>query len=249
MITTIELINYLDDLLKPGLFADYAPNGLQVEGKSDIKKIITGVSACQLLLDKAIEQQADAVLVHHGYFWKGENPCVTGIKKNRLKSLLQHDINLIAYHLPLDAHLQFGNNAMLAKLLDLQISRSNDPTNLLFHGELLQPHTPEQLADLLAAKLGRSPLHIKGLDDSIQKVAWCTGAAQDLIDKAYQIGAQAFITGEVSERTVHFARESGIHFYAAGHHATEKYGIISLGKQLASHFHLEHEFIDIDNPV
>jgi dinuclear metal center YbgI/SA1388 family protein len=263
MIQREALLAYLEDLLDVGAFADYAPNGLQVEGRAEVRKIVGGVTACQALVDAAVEKGADALLVHHGYFWKGEFPCVTGIKQRRLKALLAADINLLAYHLPLDAHPMLGNNAQLAQLLGLQVEGSfgsgDGGPDIGQYGQLAQPQSAESFAGLLAEKLGRAPLLIAGNDiagngsggsaSEIRTIAWCSGAAQGYIEQAAGLGVDAFLTGEISEQTVHIAREQGIHFFSAGHHATERGGVQALGAQLASRFDVEFEFVDIDNPV
>ncbi|OGT30263.1 MAG: Nif3-like dinuclear metal center hexameric protein [Gammaproteobacteria bacterium RIFCSPHIGHO2_12_FULL_35_23] len=247
-----ELMAYLDQCLQPERFNDYCPNGLQVEGKKAINKIITGVTACQALLDRAVKEQADLILVHHGYFWKNEQPNIIGMKKKRLKTLLMADINLVAYHLPLDAQVQFGNNVQLAKHLGIEIDGeilNYQGMGLLLTGHLPQPATGSEFAALIAKKLDRTPLHIGQDDTKINTVAWCTGAAPDLIELVVQAGVDAYLTGEAAERTVHIARETGVHFYAAGHHATERYGIKALGEHLAERFGLTVKFIDIDNPI
>lgn len=252
MVQLRDLFTFVDDFLSSRDISDYCPNGLQVEGKSEIHKIVTGVTACQELLDCAVEASADAILVHHGYFWKHENPCVTGTKYKRLQTLLQNNISLLAYHLPLDLHPEIGNNAQLAVQLDIDIQDqllTDDGLPLLFRGQLADAMTGDQFAEYIADCLGREPLHISGSDKLVETVAWCTGAAQDFIDTAIDAGVDAYITGEVSERTVHQARENNMHFYAAGHHATERYGVAELGEHLARKFSIEHEFIDIDNPV
>ncbi len=252
MIPRISLVDYLKELLHPEQFSDYCPNGLQVVGKAQVSTIVTGVSACQSLLNAACQHNADLVLVHHGYFWKGEDPCITGVKYNRLKTLIENDINLIAYHLPLDAHPEFGNNVQLARVLNFipegQVSSGETPA-LTWYGKLENSMTGHGVAEHIKRHLGRKPLYIEGQSERIERVAWCTGAAQDFIDIAIAHGVDAFITGEVSERTVHTARESGMHFYAAGHHATERYGIKALGEHLAAKFDVDCRFIDIDNPV
>ncbi|HRD66946.1 MAG TPA: Nif3-like dinuclear metal center hexameric protein [Candidatus Competibacter sp.] len=248
-----ELVAYADELLEIGNFSDYCPNGLQVQGRTEIRVLIGGVTACQALLDAAVERQADAVLVHHGYFWKGEDPRIVGMKQRRLATLLRHDIGLIAYHLPLDAHPALGNNAQLARLLDLTVSGTaggNGRTpGLVMLGEPALPMAGDAFAAHLADRLGRTPLHIPGNDPLVRRLAWCTGAAQSYIELALDAGADAFLTGEASEQTVHFARENGLHFFAAGHHATERYGVQALGARLAQQFKLHFAFIDIDNPV
>lgn len=252
MVDRDALIRYCNELLDSGGFQDYCPNGLQVEGRTEIRRIVSGVTASQALVDAAVEAQADLLLVHHGYFWRGESAAVVGVKQRRLKALLQNDINLVAYHLPLDVHAELGNNVQLARLMGWQISGGLEPNNsrsVGLTGELAAPCAGEELAALLAARLQREPLFVAGHDRPVKRIAWCTGAAQGYIDKAIALGVDAFITGEVSEPTVHAARENGIHFYAAGHHATERYGAKALGEHLAATFGLEHRFIDIDNPV
>ncbi len=252
METTNKVLSYLNDLLKPWSIKDYAPNGLQVEGSNCISKIITGVSATEALIDRAIEKKVEAILVHHGYFWKSENPQITGMKKNRLKKLLTHNINLFAYHLPLDIHPQLGNNAQLAKLLGIKIERPLEPWNpqcLAMKGKLTTALTGEQLAQLIAQKLSRQPLYSPANKTKIKTVAWCTGGGQHFIELAASQGIDAFITGEVSEQTIHVSREMGIHFFAAGHHATERYGIKALGEYMADNLDLDVEFVDIDNPA
>ncbi|SEI64011.1 dinuclear metal center protein, YbgI/SA1388 family [Pseudomonas linyingensis] len=231
--------------------ADYCPNGLQVEGRAEVRRIVSGVTASQALLDAAVEAQADVVLVHHGYFWKNENPCITGIKQRRLKTLLSHEISLLAYHLPLDLHPEVGNNVQLARRLGLQVEGPLEPGNprsVGLLGSLSEPLAPAAFAAQVAAVLGREPLLVPGCGP-IRRVAWCTGAAQGYIEQAIAAGADAYLSGEVSESTVHSARESGISFLAAGHHATERYGVQALGEYLAQRFAVEHRFIDCDNPV
>lgn len=247
-----QLVNYCNSLLYPEKYRDYCPNGLQVEGRQRVQRIVSGVTACQALLDQAVEQRADLILVHHGYFWKGEADVVTGIKKRRLQTLLSHDISLLAYHLPLDGHPQLGNNVCLAELLNLQISGGLEPDNPLsigLVGRLPYPLTATEFSQQIATAMGREVLHIEGGPKMIETVGWCTGAAQGYIEKAAALGLDAFISGEISEPTVHNARELGIHYFAAGHHATERYGVQALGEKLAQQFDLEHQFIDIYNPV
>ncbi|MDF7667611.1 Nif3-like dinuclear metal center hexameric protein [Orbaceae bacterium ESL0727] len=245
-----ELEKIINTRLHIHLYHDYAPNGLQVEGRSDIKKIITGVTASQLLLDQAVALNADAVLVHHGYFWKNEPQTITGIKYHRIKTLLTHDINLLAYHLPLDGDPTLGNNAQLADLLSIKQDTRDAITDLFFTGTLTTPLTGLQLKDRITEQLHREPLYCgDNAPAIIKRVAWCSGGGQDFLERAAMQGFDAFITGEVSERTIHIAREYGIHFYAAGHHATERYGIQKLGEWLAKNYGFEVIFIDIDNPV
>ncbi|WNN45628.1 MULTISPECIES: type 2 GTP cyclohydrolase I [Winslowiella] len=243
-----ELEQIVNQQLNTAAFSDYAPNGLQVEGRCEVKKIITGVTACQALLDEAVRLQADAVLVHHGYFWKNEAPVIKGMKRNRLKALLANDINLYGWHLPLDAHPQLGNNAQLAKLLQIEVRGEIMP--LVPWGELKETLTGEQLAQRITEVLGRTPLHCgDNAPQHIRRIAWCSGGGQGFIDDAAEFGVDAFITGEVSEKTIHSARENGLHFFAAGHHATERAGIKALGEWLAESYGLDVTFIDIDNPA
>ncbi len=252
MITRTDLLSYLDALLSPEQFQDYCPNGLQVAGKEEIATLVTGVTASQALLDAAMAVGADAVLVHHGYFWKGENPCVTGLKQQRLRTLLLNDVNLMAYHLPLDGHAELGNNVQLAKALGLEVTGSIAGTGtpeLALCGRLPTAQSTDNLATMLVAKLDHVPLVIKGHDRLIASVGWCTGAAQGYLEQAAAAGLDAFISGEVSEQTTHLARELGITYFAAGHHATERYGVQALGAHLAVQFDIEHQFIDIPNPV
>ncbi len=247
-----ELEADLNKLLQPQLFKDYCPNGLQVEGKPTVSKIVSGVTASQALLEAAVAAQADMVLVHHGYFWRGEDATVRGMKKRRLETLLAHDINLFAYHLPLDAHAELGNNAQLARQLGLSVtgtaSQSGDAA-LVMLGRPETPLSVEAMTQLLTDRLGRKPLCVPAGEQIINTVAWCTGGAQGFIDSAVDAGVDAYITGEASEQTTHIARERGVHFFAAGHHATERYGVQAVGAYLADKFALTHEFIDIDNPV
>jgi len=247
-----NLVHIIDKELKPSLFKDYAPNGLQVEGRSEIQKIVTGVTACEQLIDGAITANADAILVHHGYFWRGENPCITGMKKKRLRKLLMNDINLLGYHLPLDAHPTLGNNAELARVLNITIQGGLDQTStnpIGNIGTLPLAISLEEFGKLVHNKLKRKPLLIEGSDKPIKTIAWCTGGAQDFIDHAIELGVDAFMSGEISERTVHSARESGIHYIAGGHHATERYGIQALGQWLERNHNITHQFIDIPNPA
>jgi dinuclear metal center YbgI/SA1388 family protein len=246
------LVQHIDSTLEVGRFRDYCPNGLQVEGRPEVGRLLTGVTACQALLDAAVSWEADAVLVHHGYFWKGEPGVVTGMKRRRLGTLLGHDISLLAYHLPLDAHPQLGNNAQLGLRLGIRETRPLDPAAsdaVGDIGELAAARPAGELVAQLAELTGREPLHIGDSAAPVRRIAWCTGAAQSYLPQALAAGADLFITGEVSEPTVHMAREEGIHFVAAGHHATERYGVQALGEHLAGHFGLEHRFVDIDNPV
>lgn len=245
--TRDTLLNTLNELLQPHLFEDYCPNGLQVEGKSSIKKIVTGVTASQALIEAAIDCQADAILVHHGYFWKNENAAITGMKQRRIKKLLTHDINLFAYHLPLDAHAEYGNNIQLAKRLNIKVIGQFAGIGLI--GELTTSLSAHDFAKSVCAKLNREPLLLMSGDHLIKKVAWCTGAAQSFFEKVLPFHVDAFLTGEASEPTTHIARENNIHFIAAGHHATERYGVQAVGQYIEKRLGIEHCFIDIDNPV
>ena len=243
-----ELEKIVNQQLNSGAFSDYAPNGLQVEGRTEVKTLITGVTASQALVDEAVARNADAILVHHGYFWKSEPAVIKGMKRNRLRALLANDINLYGWHLPLDAHPTLGNNAQLAKLLDIEVKGEVQP--LVFWGELATPLSGVALAQRIEERLGRTPLHCgDNAPAQIRRVAWCSGGGQGFIDSAAAFGVDAYITGEVSEQTDHSAREQGLHFFAAGHHATERGGIKALGEWLASEHGLDVTFIDIPNPA
>ncbi|MEJ2345104.1 MAG: Nif3-like dinuclear metal center hexameric protein [Gammaproteobacteria bacterium] len=252
MVALRELVDYTDALLNAPAFQDYCPNGLQVEGGEQVRSLVAGVTASQALVDAAVQAGADALLVHHGYFWKGEHPAVTGMKRRRLKALLDHGISLLAYHLPLDAHPVYGNNAQLAARLGLAFEGrfgTDERQQIAMKGVLSQPMDGATLARHIGAVLRREPLHIAGGAETIRSIGWCTGAAQGYIERAAALGLDAYLSGEVSEPTVHAARELGIHYFAAGHHATERYGAEALGGHLAAHFGLAFRFIDIDNPV
>ena len=246
------LETYLNTLLNVSKFRDYAPNGLQVEGKAEVRRIVTGVTASQALLDAALEYEADAVLVHHGYFWKGEAPVIRGMKKQRLATLLKHDMSLLGYHLPLDAHPLLGNNAQLATLLGIQTEGVMDERELQGVGNvgaLAEPLSLAAFGQQVATALAREPLLIAGGEHPVQRIAWCSGGAQGYIQQAFELGADTYLSGEISEHTVHFARENGIHYIAAGHHATERYGVKALGNHLAEQFGLKCHFVDINNPA
>lgn len=244
-----ELQVYLDQLLDAAHYRDYCPNGLQVEGRAQIARIVCGVTASQALLDAAAESGADAVLVHHGLFWKGEDGRVTGHRKARLKRLLTDDINLYAYHLPLDAHATLGNNAQLAKRLGWTATGQFGDQNLGLIGEPDSIQTAQEVAANIEALLGRAPMLIGEKSHKISRMAWCSGAAQDMFEAAIAAGADAFMSGEISERTVHLAREYGVPYLAAGHHATERFGVMALGEHLTEQFGLVCEFVEIANPV
>lgn len=248
-----QLVAACDHQLRAGQFKDYTINGLQVEGRETVRRVMTGVTACQALLDEAVAWQADMVLVHHGYFWKNEPVAITGMKQKRIKTLMAHDMSLLAYHLPLDAHAELGNNAELARRLGWKVEGCLDGElgeGLLWSGRLVTPQPLAALAEQLSHTLQRQALVVEApLAGPVERIAWCTGGAQDMITAAHQAGAQVFVSGEISERTTHLARELGIHYIAAGHHATERYGVQALGEWLASQFDVEHRFVDIDNPA
>ncbi|MBV7299630.1 Nif3-like dinuclear metal center hexameric protein [Enterovibrio paralichthyis] len=249
----LELESLLNDYLKPFAIKDYCPNGLQVEGKGNVKNIVTGVTASQALIDAAIAQKADALLVHHGYFWRGESEPIRGMKFKRIKALIESGINLYAYHLPLDVHPEVGNNAQLGKLLGIDQFGGlevGNPNSVAVYGELDTPLTAEAFSERIEEVLGRKPLFIDGGSEvMIKTVGWCTGGGQDYIDLAANRGLDAFISGEISERTTYSSREQGIHYFAAGHHATERYGVKALGEWLVGEHGFNVTFIDIDNPV
>ncbi|WP_392565523.1 Nif3-like dinuclear metal center hexameric protein [Utexia brackfieldae] len=245
-----ELEALLDRTLESSLYQDYAPNGLQVFGQDKVGKIVTGVTACQRLLDEAVALKANTIIVHHGYFWKSEPVTITGIKQRRIKTLLVNNINLLSYHLPLDGHPLLGNNAQIAQLLEINMMPRIDKRDLLFKGTLKTPATGFELQQKMQKQFGREILHCgDNAPAVIKSIAWCSGGGQDYIEQAAELGFDAFLTGEVSERTIHIAREYGLHFYAAGHHATERYGIKALSEWLAAEYNLDITFIDIDNPA
>ncbi|HMW17264.1 MAG TPA: Nif3-like dinuclear metal center hexameric protein [Accumulibacter sp.] len=244
-----ELILYLDTLLEAGRCRDYCPNGLQVEGSPEIRHLIAGVSASQALIDAAITAGADTLLVHHGWFWRGEDGRVIGIRKRRLQSLLANEINLIAYHLPLDGHVEFGNNAQLAKRFGWLPERRFGEQDLGWLGRPTIPCSVAELARQVTDELQRPPLLVGPADRRVERVAWCSGAAQGLFEQAIALGADVYLSGEVSEPTVHLARESGVAYLAAGHHATERYGVQALATHLIERFDLDGQFLDLDNPV
>jgi dinuclear metal center YbgI/SA1388 family protein len=244
-----ELVNYNASLLQTGLFKDYCPNGVQVEGRAEVRRIAAGVSASQHVLDAAIAWGADAILVHHGYFWRNEDATLAGIKKRRIAQLLINDVSLLAYHLPLDAHPELGNNAQLGKLLGLVEQGRFGEQNIACFGSMEHPRTLTQFTQQIAHDLQRMPQVIGDGARIIRKVAWCSGGAQSYFEAAIAQGADAYITGEISEQNFHFAQESGVAFIAAGHHATERHGIQALGEHLSARFGLEYRFFDQDNPV
>ena len=242
----------LNNLLQPQKFRDYCPNGLQVEGSVEISKLVTGVTASDALIEEALDLSADCLLVHHGYFWRNEDQTITGIKKNRLCKLLANQINLFAYHLPLDVHEELGNNAQLGKLLGFvteQVKGRPDDVALVAIGRPAIPLSLGELQIIVEGALKRKPVVIGNPLAKITRIAWCTGAAQSYFDLAIEAGVDAFITGEISEPSAHLAHESGVAFISAGHHATERYGVQAVGDFLAQEFALEHHFVDIENPA
>ncbi|MEN9725105.1 MAG: hypothetical protein RLZZ98_614 [Pseudomonadota bacterium] len=243
------LVDYTRQLLQVERYADYCPNGLQLEGRASINKIVSGVTASMALLESAKNAGADAILVHHGYFWKNEDAAIVGLKRNRIKFLLENNISLLAYHLPLDAHPALGNNAQLAQKLGLEVKSWQGNQGLVGLGILPAAPSLKDFSQYVENQLQRPPLVIGDMNKSIKNVAWCTGGAQGYMQDAIDLGVDLFISGEVSEQTYHLARESGVAFIAAGHHATERYGVQALGEHLAQYFGIEHEYIEIDNPV
>jgi len=255
-VSMLHLQQWLDDTLQPWRFRDYCPNGLQVEGKSSIRRLITGVTASQALLDAAIARDADAVLVHHGWFWKAEDACVRGPKRRRLALALAHDLNLLAYHLPLDAHVQWGNNAQLGRELGLTVNCNADgapdtfgPDGLVWMGTCTPGMTLGMLSEHVHQTLRRQPLAVGDPQQPVRRIAWCTGGAQGFMQAAVTAGADVYLTGEASEQNFHLAQETGVGFIAAGHHATERYGVQALGQEIARQFGIAVEFLDLDNPI
>jgi dinuclear metal center YbgI/SA1388 family protein len=244
-----ELRDYSASLLQTAQFKDYSPNGIQVEGRSEVLRIATAVTASQAVLDEAIAWGADAIIVHHGYFWRNEDACIVGIKKRRIAQLLKHDVSLLAYHLPLDAHVTLGNNAQLGKALGLVEQGRFSEQNIVCFGELEQATTLNQFAEKVGETLQRTPQVIGNGGSLMRKVAWCSGGAQGYFEAAIARGVDVFLTGEISEQNYHLANETGVAFIAAGHHATERLGVQALGAHLAAQFGLEHCFFDQDNPV
>ena len=247
-----ELGVVLDAELSVSAFKVYCPNGLQVEGRDEINILVSGVTACQALLDRAVALKADAILVHHGYFWRGEDQSLVGMKAQRIRTLLQAGINLFAYHLPLDCHPTMGNNAGLARAMGLQEWAAIDPENAthpVFCGAFDEGTQLSDVVGRLEYELQREALVVGDPDVLIRSAAWCTGGGQGYIDEAASYGAELFVTGEVSEQTVHVARQRGLAFVAAGHHATERFGAQSLGQWIAERFGIDHHFVDIDNPA
>lgn len=244
-----DLLDYTGQILAVESFRDYCPNGLQIEGRREIRRVVSGVTASMALLEAAQKADADMVLVHHGYFWRNEDARIIGAKQRRIAFLLEHQINLAAYHLPLDAHPELGNNAQLGRLLGIELDGYTGEQSLIAYGHLPASSSLQAFQEKIAALLQRQPLVIGEPDRPVQRVAWCTGAAQQFLEQAVALGVDAFISGEISEATVHLSRESGVAYIAAGHHATERYGVQALGRHLSTRFGIEHSFIDIKNPV
>jgi dinuclear metal center YbgI/SA1388 family protein len=251
MVDRDGLVRYLHELLQVERFRDYAPNGLQVEGRGVIRRLASAVTASQAAVEAAAAMGADALLVHHGYFWRNEDPRVVGMTRRRLATLLAHDVNLLAYHLPLDAHERYGNNVRLADVLGISVQGRFGPDQALaLYGELPVPMTGTAFAAHVVHRLGRAPLHLAADGAAmVRRIGWCTGAAQDYIEAAAALGLDAYLSGEASERTFHAARELNIQFFGAGHHATERFGVLALADHLADKFDLEHRPIEIANPI
>lgn len=243
------LSSHIDQLLDSGRFRDYGPNGLQVEGKPQIRKLVTGVTASLALIEAAVAAGADAILVHHGLFWRGQDGRVTGWMRQRLSTLLRHDINLLAYHLPLDAHASLGNNAQWGRRLGLVADARFGEQDLGFIGPAPEGWSLDQLADHVAGTMQRTPTVVAGDGRPLRRVAWCSGGAQGYFEQAIAAGADVYLTGEISEPQAHYAREMGVAFMACGHHASERYGVQALGLAMHEHFGIAHAFIDIDNPA
>ncbi len=251
--TTAKILGQaFDAMLQPDKFRDHGPNGLQVEGDREVRLLVSGVTASRALIEAAIEADADAILVHHGLFWRGQDGRVTGWMRARLRLLLTHGIHLFAYHLPLDAHPELGNNAQLARVLGLQVDGRFGEQDLGFLGRATNAHVwtrPQALADHVAGALRRSVTCVGDTDRPVRRVAWCTGGAQSYFEEAIAQGVDAFITGEISEPQAHLARETGVAFLACGHHATERYGAPAVAARVAQDLGFEHRFIEIDNPA
>ncbi|HEX5463962.1 MAG TPA: Nif3-like dinuclear metal center hexameric protein [Burkholderiales bacterium] len=244
-----ELASHLHQFLDVTRFRDYCPNGLQVEGRADIGSIVTAVTASAAAIEAALAAGADALIVHHGYFWRGEDQRITGIRRERLKALLSNDLNLFAYHLPLDAHPEVGNNAQLARRLGFVPEGRFGDQELGVYGTVSVPLKLAELGARIATRLERTPLVVGEPERPVRRVAWCTGAAQGLMEQALEFDVDVYISGEISEPTAHLARESGVAYIAAGHHATERYGVQALGEHLARRFGVSHRFVDIANPA
>lgn len=252
MVRLEELLSYTEQLLGAGDYQDYCPNGLQVEGRTEVRRIVCGVTASQALIEAAVDTGADLLLVHHGFFWRGEEPRIVGMRQRRIKALLENDISLVAYHLPLDGHAELGNNAQLARLLGFEVAGrfgAGPCGGIAMHGSVPEPVSAEALAQHIGRLLQREPLLIGAGERPVKRLGWCSGAAQGYLEQAAALGLDAFISGEIAEHTVHTARELGIHYLSAGHHATERYGVQALGGHLSERFSLENQFVEIANPV
>jgi dinuclear metal center YbgI/SA1388 family protein len=249
MIDRDDLHRHLHELLEADRFKDYGPNGLQVEGKAAIHKVVTGVTASLALIDAAITAKADAIFVHHGLFWRGQDGRLTGWMKQRVARLIQHDINLYAYHLPLDAHISLGNNAQWGQRLGLVADARFGEQNLGFIGAAPVGLDLGGLAMAAQQAMARAPVVVPGDGRPLKRIAWCSGGAQSYFEGAIAAGADVFLTGEISEPQAHYARETGVAFMACGHHASERYGAQAIGEHLAARLGLQHQFLDIDNPA
>lgn len=250
MIDSRQIAAYCDTLLSCDGYDDYCPNGLQVEGDRPVRRILSGVTASQALVDAAVAEEADAILVHHGYFWKGEDPRLIGMKGKRVRTLMRAGISLLAYHLPLDAHPEIGNNRQLAVVLGLSAPVATEAgKGLVWRGELSEPMAAAAFAEHIGKRLGGKPVHVPVVGRPLRTLAWCSGGAQGFLPAAAQLGVDAYLSGEISEQTTHEARELGLDFFAAGHHRTERYGVRALGERIAEHFGVEHVFRDLDNPA
>lgn len=252
MVNRDQLAGYLNQILAISQYRDYCPNGLQIQGKDQIKRIISGVSISQALVAAAIAQKADAILVHHGCFWDKDTMVLQGFRYQRVQALISQQINLYAYHIPLDVHIEYGNNYQLAQRMGWVVEGDVLPaaqSGLLLYGTLQHAQSPSAFSQALATCLDRTPVHIAAKKKSIHRIAWCTGAGQDFLEQAAEHDIDAYVTGEISERHVHMAKELNVHFFAAGHHATERFGVQALGAHLADQFGIAHQYIEIDNPI
>jgi dinuclear metal center YbgI/SA1388 family protein len=249
MASRAQLESYLGSLLAADRFKDYGPNGLQVEGKPEVRKLVSGVTASLEFIDAGIAAGADALLVHHGLFWRGQDGRLTGWLKARVERLMVSGVNLFAYHLPLDAHAELGNNAQLGLRLGLTADARFGEQDLGFIGLSARPLYADELGATVASALQRAPVVVRGDGRPLKRIAWCTGGAQGYFEAAIAAGADAFITGEISEPQAHIARETGVAFLACGHHATERYGAPAVAAHVAAQLGLEHEFIEINNPA
>lgn len=248
-----QLVDSSNNLLRPETFSDYCPNGLQIDaGVADVRKIVSGVTASMALIEAAVAAEADVLLVHHGYFWRGEPAALVAMKGQRVATLIRNNISLMAYHLPLDAHPELGNNARLARLMDWipqEVQPGIAGLELVWFGELQRAMSFAEMRDDLQVRLQHPCIAVEGAARPIKRIAWCTGAAQSMFEAVASHGVDAFVSGEISEQSAHIARELGVHYFAAGHHATERYGVQALGDYLARQFGIEHQFIDIANPA